>query len=66
MQTIKEFPETQISVEEGVITIRQTNRSYSTNRIEIPILLWDTVCDIIATEFENQERKSDEPISDEG
>lgn len=65
MQTIKEFPETQISVEDGVITIRQTSRSYSTSRIEIPILLWDTVCDIINTEFENQKGKSDEPVSDQ-
>ena len=44
MITIKRFNETDVTVEDGVITITQMSSStYSTSRIDIPVCMWDLI-----------------------
>lgn len=51
MTTLPKFDETEITVENEIITIRQ-NRNYSAHRIEIPVSLWATFAHAIDKEIE--------------
>ena len=52
MITIKAMNETDISVEDGVITISQmSSHSYSTSRISIPVVVWDFVKNMVEEEM---------------
>lgn len=49
MKTLPRFDETEISVEDGVITIKQV-QSYNTRSIQIPVALWGTFVDAVSEE----------------
>lgn len=51
MKTLPRFDETEITVADGIITIKQTTRLYDTSSIQIPVAMWGTLCDLVSEEI---------------
>jgi len=54
MKTLPRFDETEITVEDGVITIKQI---YNSRSIAIPVALWGTVMDAVNAEVFTDENQ---------
>lgn len=56
MKTLPRFDQTEITVEDGVITIKQM-KSYNSRSIDIPVALWGTFMDAVNAEVFTDENQ---------
>ena len=54
MKTLPKFDETEITIADGVITVKQT-ANYRSESIRIPVALWDTFVDAVIAEIYPEE-----------